>query len=330
MARINLIAWDNNRGLSHDIRLLTGALRNLGHEVSFTAVGPPRQRRWWKSLAQRLQLLAHRVQGSGGHRYDLSITLEHVSPAHLGLARRNAFIPNPEWFSKRDRRHLGRFDAVFTKTQSATALFNRLGAPAVHIGFQSTDCYQPEVARQASFLHLAGASRMKGTERLLAAWRRHPEWPTLHVLQAPGADDSVSSTTHNIEHRREYVADIAEIRALQNTHVFQLCLSETEGWGHYIAEALSCAAVVLTCDAPPMNELVTPERGITVAASAGEPLNLATRYLFDEPALEQAVERCISMPRNEWEQRGRQARAWFVENQHAFESRLDAALRKLL
>ncbi|WP_266180173.1 glycosyltransferase [Dyella humicola] len=330
MARINLIAWDNNRGLSHDIRLLTEALRNLGHEVSFTAVGPPRQRRWWKSLTQHLRLFAQRLQGSREFRYDLSITLEHVCPDHLGLARRNAFIPNPEWFSKRDRRHLGKFDAVFTKTQAATALFDRLGAPAIHIGFQSTDCYQPGVARQPTFLHLAGASRMKGTERLLAAWRRHPEWPMLHVLQAPGAADDSNSTTSNIEHRREYVADIAEIRALQNTHVFQLCLSETEGWGHYIAEALSCAAVVLTCDAPPMNELVTAERGITVAASAGEPLNLATRYLFDAPALEQAVERCISMQRSEWEHRGRLARAWYLQNQHGFESRLDAALQKVL
>ncbi len=329
MARINLIAWDNNRGLSHDIRLLTEALHNLGHEVSFTAVGPPRQRRWWKSLTQRLRLFAQRVQGGSEYRYDLSITLEHVCPDHLGLARRNAFIPNPEWFSKRDRRHLGKFDAVFTKTQAATALFKSLGAPAIHIGFQSTDCYQPGVARQPSFLHLAGASRMKGTERLLAAWRRHPEWPMLHVLQAPGDDNSIS-TARNIEHRREYVADIAEIRTLQNTHVFQLCLSETEGWGHYIAEALSCAAVVLTCDAPPMNELVTPERGITVAATEGEPLNLATRYLFDEHGLEQAVERCIGMQRTEWEQLGRQARAWYVQNQHGFESRLDAALQELL
>jgi glycosyltransferase involved in cell wall biosynthesis len=330
MARINLIAWDNNRGLSHDIRLLTEALRNLGHQVSFTAAAPPRQRRWWKSLAQRLRLFALKVHGGREHRYDLGITLEHVCPEHLGLSRRNAFIPNPEWFSRRDRRHLGKFDAVFTKTQAATALFNSLGAPAIHIGFQSTDCFQPGIARQPTFLHLAGASRMKGTERLLAVWRRHPEWPMLHVLQAPGTDDNANSTTGNIEHRREYVADIAEIRALQNTHVFQLCLSETEGWGHYIAEALSCAAVVLTCDAPPMNELVTPERGITVAATEDGPLNLATRYLFDEHALEQAVERCITMQRSEWEQRGRLARAWYLQNQQGFESRLEAALQKLL
>ena len=119
-------------------------------------------------------------------------------------------------------------------------------------------------------------------------------------------------------------------RTLQNSHVFQLCLSETEGWGHYIAEALSCRAVVLTCDAPPMNELVTADRGITVGATESTPLNLSMRYLFDERALEQAVERCISMQGDEWLQLGDRARAWYLDNQTGFEARLDTALKKLL
>jgi len=325
MASINLIAWDNGRGLTHDIRLLGDVLRHLGHEVSLTPVEAPRQRRWWKTLALRWQRLRSKAP-----RYDLNITLEHASPDHLWLARRNAFVPNPEWFSRRDQRYLDRYDAVLTKTHSATERFAGLGVRALHIGFQSTDCYLPGHTRQPTFLHLAGASRMKGTERLLAVWKKHPEWPTLHVLQAPETTPGTDTSSPNIVHRREYVADIAEIRQLQNTHVFQLCLSEAEGWGHYIAEALSCRAVVLTCDAPPMNELVTPERGITVTATADGPLNLATRYLFNEDALEAAVERCIRMERPEWEHLGEQARDWYLGNQQGFASRLTAALQQLL
>ncbi|WP_267225464.1 glycosyltransferase [Dyella silvae] len=325
MASINLIAWDNGRGLSHDIRLLSDALRSLGHEVSFTPVDAPRQRRWWKSLAARWQRLRHRAP-----RYDLNITLEHASPDHLWLARRNAFVPNPEWFSRRDHRYLDRYDAVLTKTRSATEGFTALGVRALHIGFLSTDCHLPERTRQPTFLHLAGASRMKGTERLLAVWKKHPEWPTLHVLQAPGSNPGTDTPAPNIVHRREYVADIAEIRQLQNTHVFQCCLSEAEGWGHYIAEALSCRAVVLTCDAPPMNELVSPDHGITVAATEDGPLNLATRYLFNEEALEAAVERCMRMERPEWERLGDSARSWYLDNQQGFAARLAAALQQLL
>jgi hypothetical protein len=150
------------------------------------------------------------------------------------------------------------------------------------------------------------------------------------VLQAPGVGSDSDWSAPNIVHRREYVTDIAEIRQLQNSHVFHLCLSETEGWGHYIAEALSCGAVVLTCDAPPMNELVTAARGVLVAATPDGPLNLATRYLFDETALEAAVERCMRMERDEWEQLGMAARDWYVDNQQGFGARLEAALQQLL
>ena len=324
MARINLIAWDNNRGLSHDIRLLRDALGELGHEVSFTPASAPRKRRWWQKLALRWS--ARRKEPL----YDLNITLEHASPEYLPLARRNAFIPNPEWLSQRDRRELARYDAVLTKTREATGIFQRLGMRTLPIGFQSTDCLQSPRERQPTFLHLAGASRMKGTERLLATWRRHPEWPTLHVLQAPGVGSDFDGSAPNIVHRREYVADIAEIRQLQNSHVFHLCLSETEGWGHYIVEALSCGAVVLTCDAPPMNELVTATRGLPIAATPDGPLNLATRYLFDEAALEAAIERCMRMERAEWEQLGSAAREWYVDNQQGFGARLAAALQPLL
>lgn len=325
MARINLIAWDNNRGLSHDIRLLRDALRGLGHEVSFTPATPPRKRRWWQSLALRW---SHAWRSEAP--YDLNITLEHASPDHLRLARCNAFIPNPEWFSQRDRKQLARYDAVLTKTRAATDIFEGLGVRTLPIGFQSTDCLHSPRVRQPTFLHLAGASRMKGTERLLATWRQHPEWPALHVLQAPGVGSDTDWSAPNIVHRREYVADIAEIRQLQNSHVFHLCLSETEGWGHYIAEALSCGAVVLTCDAAPMNELVTDTRGVLVAATLDGPLNLATRYLFDEAALEAAIERCMRMERAEWEQLGMAARNWYVDNQQGFGARLEAALQQLL
>jgi len=324
MARINLIAWDNNRGLSHDIRLLRDALRELGHEVSFTPASAPRKRRWWQKLALRWNA------SRKAPLYDLNITLEHASPEHLPLARLNAFVPNPEWFSQRDLKQLARYDAVLTKTREATAIFQRLGVRTLPIGFQSTDCLQPVRECQPTFLHLAGASRMKGTERLLATWRRHPEWPVLHVLQAPGVGPDVDLSAANIVHRREYVADIADIRKLQNSHVFHLCLSETEGWGHYIVEALSCGAVVLTCDAPPMNELVTATRGVPVAATPDGPLNLATRYLFDEAALEAAIERCSRMERTEWEQLGAAARDWYVDNQQGFGARLSAALQQLL
>lgn len=333
MAHINLIAWDNGRGLSHDIRLLRQALESLGHQVSLTSAAARRRanagRAWraWLGLTWRWM----RSGGREPRRYDASITLEHVHPGYFKLAHRNLFIPNPEWLSRRDQRQLHRFDAVLTKTQVATEIFRERGLRTLHIGFQSIDCRVEDVPPREGFLHLAGASRMKGTERLLALWRKHPEWPPLLALQSPGSTEA--TTLHNppnLQHRVEYLPSIDDIRHLQNSYTFHLCLSETEGWGHYLVEAMSCGAVVLTCDAPPMNEFVQPDRGILVEAHPTEPLNAAMRYAFDDAALERAVEQAAAMTATERTKLSARARAWYEQNQAEFAANLDKALREVL
>lgn len=332
--RINLIGWDNGRGLSHDLRLLRETLESLGNEVHVTSVGPKRRRWTPRALWIRFRLMWQSLKSGDGVRwkFDANIMLEHVQPAYFGTARRNFFIPNPEWLSRRDERHLHRFDALLAKTRVAAAIFQARGIPTRYIGFRSTDCLIPKMPREPHFLHLAGASRMKGTGRLLALWRRHPEWPPLLVLQSPQTAPGMPMTPErdNVQHRIATLCDIEDIRHLQNSHVFHLCLSEAEGWGHYIAESMSCGAVTITCDAPPMNELVRPERGLLVAAKAVGRLNASTRYHFDEAALEATIERARNMSAGEYEALGAAARGWFETNQQRFAGLLQDALQPLL
>jgi glycosyltransferase involved in cell wall biosynthesis len=331
MAHINLIAWDNGRGLTHDIRLFEDALRGLGHEVTVTRT-PQRNHGWpWRAWGQRLAMFGRWLAGRGPRRYDLGLTIEHVHPGYLPMSRRNALIPHPEWMSKRDRRHLHRFDTILCKTQSAIRTFSAMGLPTASIGFISSDCRREGVPRDRAFLHLAGGSRMKGTERLLEVWRRHPEWPTLHVLQSPSvAAPDRPPAAPNLDHQVTFLPDIEAIYRLQNAHRFHLCLSEAEGWGHYIVEAMSCGAVVLVTDGAPMNELVDDTRGMRVAAHENGTLNAATLWRFDEEALEACVERIVRMSDAEVEALGHAARHWYETNQAGFAARFGKALDDLL
>jgi glycosyltransferase involved in cell wall biosynthesis len=332
MARINLLAWDNHRGLSHDIQLLSETLTTLGHQVQVTRLGPHRRDGRWKSRLLHLRMIWQRIRSGNRRRYlyDINIALEHVRPGYFGLARLNLLVPNPEWLSPHSQRYLQRFDAILCKTHYAIELFGTRGYRAMYVGFRSHDCLDNQITRHPAFLHLAGASRMKGTERLLALWQRHPEWPKLVVLQSPKTATVLPQPAQNIEHRIGYLDDVGEIRRLQNAHTFHLCLSETEGWGHYIVEAMSCRAVVVTCDAPPMNELIDASRGVLVGAIYGRPFNLATLHPFDETALEQVIEQLVAMDDVTRNALGDRARMWFCANDAAFTGRLDAVLRQLL
>lgn len=332
MAWINLIADDNSRGLSWDIQLLRQTLTALGHRVEVTGFESGRHRERVLGLARRAKLQWRALREGTPRRYDLNLMLEHVSPSHFRLAKKNVLIPNPEWLRKRDCRWLARFDAVFAKTDEATRNMGLLvgGGKVRKIGFASIDRHVASVPRVPRFLHLAGASPTKGTERLLQTWRRHPEWPELRVIQSANATSSSGNEPANVRRQIGFVRSADEITHLLNQYNFHVCLSETEGWGHYIAEGLGCGAVVLSCDAPPMNELVRPGHGVLVAATASGTLNQATRYAFDEEALERAVARVLAMTEDEKEMLGRRARQWFLDNNAGFRERLRQALESVL
>ena len=327
MIRVNLIARDNGFGLSRNLHLLHDALAAADFEVTVSGIRRGALRKILHPARLRARTLARRLAGRGPQRWDVNLMLERVRPEYLATARRNVLLPHPEWFDQRDRKWLPRLDRAFVLTRHAVPIFESLGLQTEYTGFTSEDRRDPSVPREHAFFHLAGRSANKGTETLLATWRRHPGWPRLTVLQSPRAAREIVRAS-NITHRVGYIAD-AELKRIQNAHRFHLCPSETEGFGHYLVEAMGVGAVVATLDAPPMNEMVTRERGALITPARTGTQSLATTYFYDEAALEHAVERLLSTPDDELERMGTAARTWFEDNDRAFQSRIAEAVRAL-
>jgi len=313
--RCQLIARDNNAGLSRDLPLLADALQRAGCATHIT--GLPHRGRLAEWLT-RLQL-ARKPPA-----FDVNVMLERIRPEFLRAARRSVLVPNPEYFRPQDRAALPLMDAVWVKTQHAERLFQALGARTRYIGFTSGDRFDAAVARRPAFFHGPGRSGNKGTQALLALWRKHPRWPMLTVAWRRKRVE-IETLPANITLIRDHLSD-ADYRRLQNEHRFHLCPSQTEGFGHYLVEAMSCHAVVVTLDAEPMNELITPERGVLVPAQAIGKQDLATCYGFAEAAMEAAIEHCLQMDAATLEHIGEAARAWYERNDAGFQQRLLEAL----
>lgn len=328
---VHLLGFDNGVGLSRDLRLLTTALRALGFRVDFTNT---RKRGGIPGAIQRVEAsigaarrARRRLRGTPPP-YDLALMEEHIAPAFLDDARYRVLLPHPEWFLPRDLQWLDRIDLVLAKTHEAQRIFAARGCRSRYIGFTSEDRLDTFVPRERAFFHLAGSSRNKATQPLLALWRRHPEWPRLTVLQHP-REARRGEAAANLDHRIAYI-DETELRRLQNAHTFHLCPSETEGFGHYIVEAMSVGAVVITLDAPPMNEMITRERGILLPYSRTGTQHLATTYHFDAPAMEAAIECAVALGDSQCRILGAAARTWYEAERAAFAQHLDATLRALL
>lgn len=327
MTRVNLIARDNGFGLSRNLTLLHHALVEAGCEVTVSGIRRGALRKMLHPLKLRTGTLARYLAGRDAQRWDVNLMLERMRPEYLATARHNVLMPHPEWFDERDRPWLGRVDRVFALTHHAVPIFESLGLKVSYTGFTSEDRLDASVLRERKFFHLAGRSSNKGTDTLLATWREHPEWPCLTVLQSPRVSRTPVAAP-NIEHRVDYIPD-NELKRIQNAHRFHLCPSETEGFGHYLVEAMGIGAVVVTLDAPPMNEMVTPERGALLPYSRSGTQSLATTFFYEETALEKVVEQLLQTPDSILDHMGVAARTWFEENDRAFRLRIGEATTTL-
>ena len=303
---VAIVGRHNNYGLTRDADILRRGLASVGIEAALFDV---RRRSWMDRLRRK------RVA-------DLVVHLERVHPAWLAGAWHHVLIPNQERFPKRHIRRLQRINRVLAKTRHAEDLFSGLGADSTHLGFISSDRYDPSVPRDwGRFFHLAGGSTLKGTEDILTLWSAHPEWPDLVLVQNQA--NAPESVPPNVTLRCGYLDD-GELRQLQNACGVHLCPSRSEGWGHNIVEALSCGAVVVTTDAPPMNEHVTPDCGVLVSAGRSEPRHLGRNFFVDYPSLEAAIERLLAESPGAAHPLGEKARARFEALSREFDRKIRA------
>lgn len=230
--RINLIGHDNGFGLSHDLDLLRAYLVSRHHEVVFVEWTEP------------------------SRDADVNIYVELFNDRHLSTAQRHIGLFNLEWFAVEWLPALPRFTQLWAKSREAHEWYLSNGLPGYYTGFLSRDLFDPKITREHRALHVRGRSVYKNTEQVLEAWRQfHFVLPPLTLISTeafpavPGVRQLIGFTD-DAEHRRE-----------MNRHRFHICPSQSEGWGHYIAEALGCHAAIVTTDASPMNEHVEPELG---------------------------------------------------------------------
>ncbi len=315
---VRVISRDNGVGLSRDLHLIAQVLRDAGVDTQTVGFGGSQL----GNRVREVRLLAGRALRGP---IDTQLFVERVYQRCLPLARHNLLMPNPEWFLPKWQAWLPRFERVLCKTRHAEGIFDALGCRTVFTGFTSQDRLDASVAREDAFFHLAGRSSAKGTQALLETWRRHPEWPRLTVVQHPKMARP-AAPSGNIDHRIDYLDD-ATLRQLQNAHRFHLCPSEAEGFGHHLVEALGIGAVVLATDAAPMNELVTPDRGLLIRVAHTRREGLVEHALVDASGIEQAVTQALALGTAQCAALGARARAFFLDNDRAFRQRLPAACR---
>lgn len=326
--RVNLVTSDNGAGLTRDMHLLAAKLAEGGADITVTVLRRGKLRKWFRPWLVRAGNILRRLRGKGP-AFRLNVMLEHVRAEYLPWAEVNVLVPNPEYLLESDLSMLPRMDCIWVKTRHAEEILTRLGSRTEYIGFTSEDRRDERATRTRAFLHVAGKSGNKGTQAVLDAWKRHPHWPQLTLVQRSKIPQDADADPANVVRLTQYLDDDA-LKLLQNSHRFHLCPSRTEGFGHYLMEALSVGAVTLATDGAPMNELVTTGRGVLIPVARTGRQAMATTWLADSSEITGAVERALALDEEQCEALGMAARNFFLENDHLFRDRIVAVLNAWL
>jgi glycosyltransferase involved in cell wall biosynthesis len=268
---INIIGRDNGVGLSKDLNIIKSLAIECGHNIVFSDFS----------------------KSKPAERFDLNIYLELLHSKWFSKASSHWLIPNPEWYDVRWKQFLPRFSRIICKTRSAISEFSKYNKKTFYTSFTSENCFDPSIQKDESkWLHVAGKSLQKSTNVIYDTWQQNPNFPHLTIIQDPSKYQK-RDILPNLDYRYERIDD-KELSYLQNHCGVHLCPSETEGFGHYIMEAMSCRALIITTNAPPMNELVDESRGILCNFEYKRKNNFAFSHYVSPKNLKEAVIKAVN------------------------------------
>ena len=295
--RIQLISRENGLGLSHDMQVLRSALVGISGE------------------AMQVSSVEWQAKPSPPGSFDVNIFLELLNPAHYRSAKRNILVPNPEWFVREWRPHLNGLSQVWAKTRDCERIFQGLHRDVKYTGWSSFDMHDPAVERKKALLHVAGGSSAKGTAAVLEAMRMLPGLSLTMISSKP-----ITSPPDNVTVLGRQ--DTVELKRLMNEHAVHVCPSSYEGFGHYINEARSVGAVIVSTAAAPMDELVGGEYGMLAGVASRGWQNLATHQHVDPEALAKCIRSAMACPLPLLRELGGHAREQYLWDCAAFELKL--------
>jgi|GEM_PF-1561778 len=318
-------------GISLDVDIISDILIKAGfivyfngHNIRFKDV-----KKIYKVLPKLSKASSLAISCLGIKKFLVNIHLEVIKESDIRLAEKNIMIANLEWLRDRSYDLLPKMDLFFCKTNNAKQFFDKKGMPAVYISFSSISPWNDAYKQKENvFIHIAGSSVVKGTEALAKLWSRHPEWPKLTIIARP-IEHLEMMQAHNLDIIGGFMGR-EKLKQLQNEAEVHLCPSEAEGFGHYICEALSCGAIVVTVDGEPMNELVQPDRGVLVNFDSTEPMYHGSKFTFDSYDFERKIERILSMTNTEKDQMKLSAKKWFDDNDSFFKKVLITEIEKCI
>jgi len=264
----------------------------------------------YELLRRELEKRGHTVQGVQFNAKpflitpaDVNIFLEVVVPTAFSAAKQQWVVPHPEWWFEGWGDY--QWDLVLAKTHDCYNIFApKFGPRCRYIGWLARDLYNPDIPRERRYLQVAGKSHFKNTTAVREGCQ------IAGVPLTLVAEPTRVTNTH--------------LAFMMNSHFCQIMPSAYEGYGHVLHEALGAGQIVITTDAPPMNEL-TPT--VLVRSEGTRKHHAGLLHSVSARDVARAIHVVMKMSPSEAQQWSDRARAQFLQDEQDFQYALYELLK---
>ena len=236
--RVNLISTHRNQtGLAQDVDILQGMWASLDKNIKFRRV---------------LNAQPECPEA------EINVFFEVVNPSLFVYARKNIYIPNPEWTYQTWKPYFASMDEIWVKTRECERIFKELHANVRYIGWTSIGKGVPSRKNFHKAVYIAGKNIYRHPQIIVDAYATHPrlaDLPELHLIY-----DGTRVKVVIPDELREKIKDYpATLKENQYNEIIQdcglsICISGAEGFGHAVNEAASTGSVLLINEIEPFME----------------------------------------------------------------------------
>jgi hypothetical protein len=248
--RINLIGNFGSAGLNQDASLLRGLLVNqFGDSLSI-----------------------HRVTSNQPEcpEAELNIFLEIVNPCLISYAGYNVWIPNQDWTYQTWIPYVAMMDSIWVKTREAEKIFSQWTKNVRYIGWTSIDkVYEPK-KNYSKAIVLVGKNPYRNPKALMKAYYHFQgsdpvlfkNLPELHI---PHNKEEVPLFVPPEIQSKVFLYDTlteSEYDKLLHECGLAICLSNCEGFGHAVNEAMSAGCNLILSQIEPFLEMTEESQDV--------------------------------------------------------------------
>ena len=318
---IDIFVPNHSRGLGVDAEVLKLAIGSQNVRVLSVPIG-----------AYREQISTNDKTMHFEPEADTAIFIELLfEHSKLISYPKRVFLTNPEWLRIRDESLAQNMITDFWhKTKFSRSMLTKIFPEKKHTYIGFTSIPVPAVVDQIDqfdkFAHFGGKSKTRHTQDIMNIWLNNEKFPMLTV-QIYDYDLNIPKWIKS-DNLRFFIGNLNEVEfnAEFSSHGIHICTSQMEGFGHYINEARSAGALIITLDAPPMNELIDPTCGILIPVEKCFPYNRGMRNIATPNAIKNGILRTLEMPIEIRKNLGIKARERFVKDQSDFIYKLKSTL----